>query len=95
MRSELYPDGVRRINAKIEIPMSDADVSLYILSAIVSENSTLNDIQSLNKRQLLQLAKEEIWRDGAEVPRVRAENADRDTKVIIKNYVRMMFPELN
>ena len=95
MRSELYPDGVRRINAKIEIPMSDADVSLYILSAIVSENSTLNDIQSLNKRQLLQLAKEEIWRDGAEVPRVRAENADRDTKVIIKNYVRMMFPELS
>ena len=95
MRSELYPDGVRRINAKIEIPMSDADVSLYILSAIVSENSTLNDIQSLNKRQLLQLAKEEIWRDGAEVPRARAENADRDTKVIIKNYVRMMFPELS
>jgi hypothetical protein len=95
MRSELYPDGVRRINAKIEIPMSDADVSLYILSAIVSENSTLHDIQNLNKRQLLQLAKEEIWRDGAEVPRVRAENADRDTKVIIKNYVRMMFPELN
>jgi hypothetical protein len=95
MRSELYPDGVRRINAKIEIPMSDADVSLYILSAIVSENSTLNDIQSLNKRQLLQLAKEEIWRDGAEVPRVRAENADRDTKVIVKNYVRMMFPELS
>ena len=95
MRSELYPDGVRRINAKIEIPMSDADVSLYILSAIVSENSTLHDIQNLNKRQLLQLAKEEIWRDGAEVPRARAENADRDTKVIIKNYVRMMFPELN
>lgn len=95
MRSELYPDGVRRINAKIEIPMSDADVSLYILSAIVSENSTLNDIQNLNKRQLLQLAKEEIWRDGAEVPRQRAENADRDTKVIVKNYVRMMFPELN
>lgn len=95
MRAQLYPDGVKRINAKIEIPMSDTDVSVYVLSAIASNNSTLCDIQTLNKRQLLQLAKEEIWRDGAVVPRERAEDVDHDTKVIVKNYVKQMFPELN
>ena len=94
MRAELYPDGIKRINAKIEIPMSDADVSLYILSAIVSKNSSLDDIQNLNKRQLLKLAKEEIWRDGVSVPCNRAADADHNTTIIVRNYVKQMFPEL-
>ena len=37
MRAQVYPDGAKRINAKIVIPMSHSDVSDYILSAIVSE----------------------------------------------------------
>ena len=34
MRAQLYKDGVLRINAKIEIPMSHHDVSEYLIASI-------------------------------------------------------------
>ncbi len=48
----------------------------------------------MNKRQLLQLAKEEIKTFGTENPRQRLNGIDNDTEVIVKNYVKQMFPEL-
>ena len=41
MRAQVYPDGVKRINAKIEIPMTHQDVAEYVLSAIVNEQINL------------------------------------------------------
>jgi hypothetical protein len=95
MRAQLYPDGVRRINAKIEIPMSYDDVSDYIVAAIASDNVTLDEVQNLNKRELLRVAKGEIYNLGVEAPRQLVTNVDRDTSVIVKNYVKRMFPELD
>ena len=94
MRAQIYKDGVKRINAKIEVPLSDEDVGDYILSALVGDSIDLKSLQTMNKRQLLHLAKEEIKTFGTENPRVRVNGIDNDTEVIVKNYVKQMFPEL-
>ena len=39
-------------------------------------------------------AKEEIKTFGTENPRERVNGIDNDTQVIVKNYVKQMFPEL-
>jgi hypothetical protein len=94
MRATIYQDGVKRINAKIEVPLSDEDVGDYILSALVGESIDLKSLHTMNKRQLLHLAKEEIKTFGTENPRTRVNGIDNDTQVIVKNYVKQMFPEL-
>ena len=83
-----------RINAKIVIPMSDTDVSDYIISAIDSKITSVDAVQKLNKRELLQLAKEEISTHGVYEPKTRTVQVDNDTQVIVRNYVKLMFPEL-
>lgn len=94
MRAQVYPDGVKRINAKIEIPMTHEDVAEYILSAIVSDQVNLDQVQRLNKRELLRVAKDEIYCMGVEAPRYRIADVDDETRIIVKNYVKNMFPEL-
>ena len=94
MRVQVYPDGVKRINAKIEIPMTHEDVAEYILSAIVSDQVDLAKVQRLNKRELLRVAKDEIYCMGVEAPRHRITDVDDETRIIVKNYVKNMFPEL-
>ena len=42
MRATQYADGVKRINAKIEVPLSATDVGDYILCAIKHQNINLN-----------------------------------------------------
>jgi hypothetical protein len=95
MRAQVYPDGVKRINAKIEIPMTHEDVAEYIMSAIVSDQVNLDEVQRLNKRELLRVAKDEIYCMGVEAPRYRINDLDTETKIIVKNYVKNMFPELS
>ena len=96
MRAQLYKDGILRINAKIEIPMSHHDVSEYLIASIEKNNQTLEEIQKLNKRELLRAAKREIYDCGVEAPRSKTvqETVDMETSVIVKNYVKNMFPEL-
>jgi len=92
MRATKYEDGIKRIKAKIEVPMCVDDVSKYILSALTSNIVDLAKIQKLNKRELLQLAKDEVRHKGT--GKISIETVDNDTKVIVKNYVKQMFPEL-
>lgn len=94
MRAQVYPDGVKRINAKIEIPMTHQDVAEYVLSAIVNEQINLDQVQKLNKRELLRVAKDEIYLLGVETPKTRIGNVDTETNIIVRNYVKQMFPEL-
>jgi len=94
MRAQLYPDGIKRINAKIEIPMTYTDVADYIMSAIAQRQVTLDEVQELNKRELLRVAKGEIRTQGIEAPRGNITRVDRDTQEIVNNYVKRMFPEL-
>jgi hypothetical protein len=94
MRAQIYPDGVKRINAKIEIPMTHIDVAEYVLSAIVTENVNLDQVQRLNKRELLRVAKDEIYTQGVEAPKQQLKGIDTETNIIVRNYVKNMFPEL-
>jgi hypothetical protein len=48
----------------------------------------------MNKRQLSRLAKGEIYHMGADQPKECLDTVDRDTNIIIRNYVKQMFPEL-
>ena len=92
MRATEYKDGIKRIKAKIEVPMSELDVGNYVLSALTHNVVNLTQIQKLNKRELLQLAKEEVKQKGIQA--ISIESVDNDTKVIVRNYVKQMFPEL-
>ena len=92
MRATEYKDGIKRIKAKIEVPMSELDVGNYILSALTHNAVNLTQIQKLNKRELLQLAKNEVKEKG--IKSVSIESVDNDTKVIVRNYIKQMFPEL-
>jgi len=94
MRAQVYPDGVKRINAKIEIPMTHQDVAEYVLSAIVNEQINLDQVQKLNKRELLRVAKDEIYCLGVETPKTKIGGVDTKTDIIVRNYVKQMFPEL-
>jgi hypothetical protein len=94
MRAQIYPDGVKRINAKIEIPMTHIDVAEYVLSAIVTENINLDQVQRLNKRELLRVAKDEIYTQGVDAPKQQLKGVDNETSIIVRNYVKNMFPEL-
>jgi hypothetical protein len=75
--------------------MTHVDVSDYVLSAVSGEVVTLESVQQLNKRQLLQVAKEEVYNYGVSVPRQRAKEVDTKTNIIIRNYVKNMFPEID
>ena len=92
MRATEYKDGIKRIKAKIEVPMSELDVGNYVLSALTHNVVNMTQIQKLNKRELLQLAKEEVKQKG--IQSISIESVDNDTKVIVRNYVKQMFPEL-
>jgi hypothetical protein len=92
MRATEYKDGIKRIKAKIEVPMSELDVGNYVLSALTHNVVNLTQIQKLNKRELLQLAKNEVKEKGTKS--VSIESVDNDTKVIVRNYIKQMFPEL-
>lgn len=92
MRATEYKDGIKRIKAKIEVPMSELDVGNYVLSALTSNAVNLTQIQKLNKRELLQLAKNEVKEKG--IKSISLESVDNDTNVIVRNYIKQMFPEL-
>jgi|TARA_B110000459_G_scaffold198316_1_gene243108 hypothetical protein len=92
MRATEYKDGIKRIKAKIEVPMSELDVGNYVLSALTSNAVNLTQIQKLNKRELLQLAKNEVKEKG--IKSISVESVDNDTNVIVRNYIKQMFPEL-
>jgi hypothetical protein len=94
MRAQVYPDGVKRINAKIEIPMTHQDVAEYVLSAIANEQINLDQVQKLNKRELLRVAKDEIYQFGVEAPKTKISTVEKETDIIVRNYVKQMFPEL-
>lgn len=94
MRAQIYEDGVKRINAKIEIPMTHGDVAEYVLSAIANEVIDLAGVQKLNKRELLRVAKGEIYTMGVQAPKLKISIVDNETDIIVRNYVKNMFPEL-
>ena len=90
MRATIYEDGVKRIKAKIEVPMDIDDVSKYILHALSNNVVDLHGVQRLNKRELLQLAKDEVRNNGVNING----SVDNDTRAIVTNYIEQMFPEL-
>lgn len=94
MRAQIYEDGVKRINAKLEIPMSVDDVGQYIMSALMNGKVELDEVQKLNKRELLRLAKSEIYDNGVEDAHKQDTSKAVEANIIVRNYVKNMFPEL-
>jgi hypothetical protein len=74
--------------------MTHIDVAEYVLSAIVTENVNLDQVQRLNKRELLRVAKDEIYTQGVDAPKQQLKGVDNETNIIVRNYVKNMFPEL-
>jgi hypothetical protein len=94
MRAKLYEDGIKRINTKIVVPMDITDVSDYILSAVQSGTVRPYEVTKLNKRQLLQVAKDEVESDGVHRPKESLSDIDALLESRVRTYVSDMFPEL-
>ena len=94
MRAELYEDGIKRINTKIVVPMDITDVADYILSAVQSGTVRKYAVTSLNKRQLLQVAKDAVESDGIHRPKENLIDIDALVEARVRTYVGDMFPEL-
>ena len=94
MRAELYEDGIKRINTKIVVPMDITDVADYILSAVQSGSIGVHAATHLNKRQLLQVAKDAVEGDGIHRPKELLVDVDAIIESKVRTYVGDMFPEL-
>lgn len=94
MRSQQYDDGVKRINAKLEIPMALDDVGVYIMSAIINDKTNIDEVTRLNKRELLRLAKNEIYDNGVRDAFKHNLDTMPEANAIVRNYIKKMFPEL-
>ena len=66
MRSHACEDGIKRITAKLIVPLCLDDIVLYSLSALAFTNAAADSfnpvsyLETLNKRQVFTLAKNEI-----------------------------------
>jgi hypothetical protein len=70
MRSSLDDDGVRRIQAKIVVPMGIDEITAFALSnpRFAGYKAGINQFESLNKREMFQVAKESVALRGTELP---------------------------
>ena len=94
MRAKPDDYGTMRINAKIEIPMSLADVGQYVMSAVINGKVSEEGVQHMNKRELLRLAKSEIYDNGVEAAFEVDTSEYYTVDVVVRSYIKRMFPEL-
>lgn len=99
MRSTKGEDGVRRIVAKVSVPLRRNEIAMFALASSRFDNSdtdALNEFEKLNKRQLFNVAKEVIARRGAVVPDETVMNkwTERQIERATK-HVDALFPEVD
>ena len=88
MRSSKCPDGKRRILTKIEVPMDVEDIASFAWTAVVDDVINPTDtLKSMNKREILRLAKKTVKKDGTAGP--------TEFPAEILQHVKNMFPEVD
>lgn len=98
MRSTICEDGVRRILAKVEIPVGSEQISTYAMVHPIFHNSNdaMNEFENLNKRQLFNLAKESIRLYGTQSPTEMVSGRWSNKQIIrAKRHVNTLFPEVD
>ena len=91
MRSSKCPDGKRRILTKIEVPMDVEDIAGFAWTAVVKDDvnpaNPTEKIKSMNKREILRLAKKTVKKDGTA--------GQTEFPAEILQHVKNMFPEVD
>lgn len=88
MRSSKCPDGKRRILTKIEVPMDVEDIAGFAWTAVAEDATNPADkLKSMNKREILRLAKKTVKKDGTAGP--------TEFPAEILQHVKNMFPEVD
>ena len=102
MRSHACEDGIKRITAKLIVPMCLDDIVLYSLSALSFANASANSfnpvtyLETLNKRQVFTLAKNEVIDRGKDAPRSRVRSVYSEDDINrATDIIKEIFPELN
>ena len=98
MRSTICDDGVKRIMAKVEVPVDSRSITYYALRhpEVMNNENPEAKIKSLNKRQIFLLAKETLRLWGTDDPfETVAENYKNGAVERIGQHVRSLFPEID
>mgnify|MGYP000017581083 FL=1 len=102
MRSHACEDGIKRITAKLIVPLCLDDIVLYSLSALAFTNAAADSfnpvsyLETLNKRQIFTLAKNEVIDRGKNIPRSRVTSVYSEADINrATDIIKEIFPELN
>lgn len=100
MRSKICEDGVRRIIAKVVVPMGIPEITTFALSnpAFAGDEEAMNTFENLNKRQLFKLAKDSVAYRGDDMAQAeQVVNSNWTPRQIerARKHVEMLFPEVD
>ena len=102
MRSHACEDGIKRITAKLIVPLCLDDIVLYSLSALAFTNAAaesfnpVSDLETPKKRQVVTLARNEVIDRGKDVPRSRVRSVYSENDINrATDIIKEIFPELN
>jgi hypothetical protein len=96
MKSVKHPDGLRRINMKVEVSVAVKDLTAYALDMVRDQPDPVEIITQANKREIFALARESIQTRGrdtalAEIPKI----IPLDQLQRAEQHVRGVFPEID
>lgn len=96
MRSNLGEDGVRRILAKVEVPVTSQEIATYAMchDSLQEYANPLHGIETKNKRQVFLLAKDVIREYGTKEPAniIKQRWSEQAIKDVYR-FVEEQFPE--
>jgi hypothetical protein len=96
MRSNLGEDGVRRILAKVEVPVTSREIATYAMchDSLQEYANPLHGIEKLNKRQVFLLAKDVLRKRGTMAPKEIMQQRWKEKQINdVYNFVKAQFPE--
>ena len=95
MRSQICDDGRKRIMAKVLVPITVEEITMYALRQVCTNKDPFKVINDSNKRQIFDLAKKGLYNYGRHEPMEHIEKEFDPIKVEgLVSAVRDKFPEL-
>ena len=96
MRSKMMDDGVRRILAKVEVPVTSREIATYAMchKSLQEYANPLHGIEKLNKRQVFLLAKDVLRERGTIAPQEIIQERWEEKHINdVYKFVKQQFPE--
>lgn len=98
MRSTECEDGLRRITAKVAVPLGLNEITMFALANPVFKDTSdrINQFENFNKRELFNLAKDSIRLRGDALPTDIVEQVWSPRQIDQASaHVKFLFPEVD